>query len=139
MIKIIYDPGSGDVTLVSKRGPNQFRCWYQSRVHDNLATSGLRERILEGSDILIAFMMPSHIVDDDLPDWAAFMTFALGGGQFDFYPNSAGADYYTCVLEDDSWDPVRVAPGRYQASYRFRVVANAPGDPASALQKFCGV
>ena len=141
MVKIVYNPGSGDVTLTSVRGPNNFQCAYRSRVHDNLATSGFRERVFEASDMVISFTMPAMVVDGDLPDWCAFMTFALAGGQFDFYPNSALSDHYHCVSEDEGFAPARVAPARYSASFRFQIVPDdhAPGDPAYVLQKFYGV
>lgn len=139
--KIVYDAGAGPVTLQCVDGPKDFHCYYKSRVHDNVATSGYRERVFEHSDMLISFTMPAMTVGDALPAWNAFMTWALQGGTFNFYPNSQLADYYHCVVEGDGFDPVRVGPGRYSATFTFRIVpdAYAPGDPAFVLQKFYGV
>ncbi len=139
--KIVYDAGAGPVVLQCVRGPQGFRASWSTRKHDNLATSGLRERVVEGSDILIAFTMGHMKVDDDLPAWSAFAKFALGGGQFDFYPNVDINEHYHCVSEDEEWLPERVAPGMYAAGVVFRVVPDevAPADPGQVLKRFNGI
>lgn len=139
--KIVYDPGTGAVELEFLRGPQRFQCGYSTRAHDNLATSGIRERVLEGNDILISFNMPHLGIGDDLPEWAAFMKWALGGGQFDFYPDADLPDYYHLISDDDGFAPMRTAPGRYGAGFRFRVVPDeqAPADPSVVMERFYGV
>jgi hypothetical protein len=139
--KIVYDAGSGSVVLNTQRGPHDFRAYYQTRKHDNLATSGVRERVLEGNDILISFRMGFMKVDDDLAAWAAFMKYALGGGQFDFYPHDTINEQYHCVSEDEGFEPERVAPGRYAAGFVFRVAPDvlAPADPGVVLKRFNGI
>lgn len=139
--KIVYDAGAGAVTLTFLRGPQGFRCFYQARAHDNLATSGVRERVLEGNDILIAFSMESLRVDGDLPEWAAWAKWALGGGQFDFYPDRNLPDYYHCVSEDEGFEPLRVAPRVYRADFTLRVVPDgqAPADPSVVMERFYGI
>ena len=139
--KIVYDAGAGNVTLQFVRGPQRFQCGYQTRAHDNLATSGIRERVLEGNDILIAFGMVHMRVEGDLPEWSAFMKWALGGGQFDFYPDADLPDYYHCVSDDEGFAPQWTAPGQYGAEFRLRVVPDgqAPADPSEVIQRFYGV
>lgn len=139
---MIYNPGSGNVTLAFLRGPQNFKPYFNGRVHDNLATSGqYRERVVENLDILVSFEMQHHIIDGDLPGWAAFLAFALAGGQFTFYPNAALTDNYNCVLEDANWEPKVNAPRKYAASFVFRVLqdSNAPPDPGQILRRFYGV
>ncbi len=141
--KIVYDAGAGPVVLTFQRGPQEFRASWDTRAHDNLATSGVRERVLEAHDILITFRMGHMRVDDptDLPAWAAFMKFALGGGQFGFYPNVDIDEQYHCVVDDDGFEPERVAPGMYGAAFEFRVVpdAIAPADPVQVVKRLNGI
>lgn len=140
--KVIYDPGSGNVTLLFLRGPRQFACFYSARVHDNLATGGLRERVVEAKDILITFEMPAIRVTDDYDDWATFMDWALAGGQFSFYPDaSLTSDYYHCVSDDTGFEYARNAPGQYAAAFRWRIVpdSQAPDDPGEVMKRFYGI
>jgi len=141
LAKIVYNAGAGAVTLQCARGPRNFRCWYKSRVHDNLATSGIRERVVEAHDILIAFEMPALRVGDDLDDWAVFMKWALGGGAFEFYPDAALATKYNCVSDDEGFEPVWTAPGQYAAAFKLRIVPDSlfPADPSVVMLRFYGV
>jgi hypothetical protein len=139
--KIIYDAGSGDVTVQFVRGPQNFRCYWKSRVHDNVATSGLRERVTEGHDMMIAFEMRHIRISDDFDDWSAFMLWALDGGEFEFYPDGEETDYYHLVSDDEGWEPTRNAPAQYAAAFRFRVVPDeqAPADVNEVMERFYGV
>lgn len=139
--KIVYDAGAGLVVLQCVRGPRAFQCFYKTRKNDNLATSGVRERVLEGNDILITFEMPAMRADDDLPAWAAFMKFALAGTQFDFYPNVDINEHYHLVSEDEGWEPARTGLGVYAAAFKFRVAPDsiAPADPVQVIKRFNGI
>jgi len=144
--QIVYNPGGGNVTLTFQRGPQNFRCLYDGRVHDNLSTGGIRERIVEFLDILIAFEMQNHLISDatDYAAWGGFMTFALGGGQFTFCVNTTigSAATYDCVSDDTKWQPVRNGPGKYAASYQFRMVPDTTfpsGGPEQVMQQFYGL
>jgi hypothetical protein len=97
--------------------------------------------VCEAADIVISFTMPGIRVDEDLDDWAAFALFALGGGQFSFYPHSDGADYYHCVADDEAMEPVRVGVGVYAVTFKWRIVPDgqAPAGPDVVLKKFYGV
>jgi hypothetical protein len=141
-VKIVYHPASADVTLTFKRGPLNFRPYFDGRVHDNLASSGAaRERVTEHLDILISFDTPHLVVADDLTAWGSFMAFALPGGQFKLYPCDALPDYYNCVLEDNQWGPTVNGPGKYGATVVVRVLADgqAPSGPDVVLRRFYGM
>jgi hypothetical protein len=142
--KIVYNTGSGDVTLAFVRGPLDFLPEWAPVVHDNVASSGAaRERVVENRGILIPFTMPGLTVGGgDLAAWMTFMGWAIGGGAFKFYPNAAlTSDWYNCVEEAGAWQPRRVAPGVYSAAFRFRVLmdSQAPADPGTVLRRFMGV
>ncbi len=140
--KIIYNPGSGNVTLTIARGPVNFNPYCDTRANDNLATNGqFRERVVENNDILIAFDMPHMQVQDDLTAWDAFEQWALSGGGFQFYPYTTFSDFYNCVAEDKGWKPQRNAPQKYGAKVLFRILqdSQAPSGPNVILRRFHGI
>jgi hypothetical protein len=142
--KISYVPvvGEAAVTLLFERGPSAFQCKAAATVHDNVSTSGVRERVIERIPLLISFTMPAMRVDDDLADWGAFAVWALQGGEFDFYPNQSLATvYWTCISLDEEWAPARVAAGVYSAAFAWQIVDDelAPGSPGEALERFYGI
>lgn len=141
--RVTYNAGAGQVVVQCVRGPQNFVCKWETRAHDNVATSGVRERVVEAHDLMIAFEMRHMKVGagEDLEQWAAFMKFALGGGQFLFSPNSDLADFYNCVSEDEGFEVSRAGPGVYGASFKFRIVpdAQAPADPGVVMKRFYGI
>lgn len=139
--RITYDAGGGPVSIDFQRGPQNFRAFSRARVNDNLATSGLRERVLEHIDILIAFEMRHLRIDEDLPAWAAFAAWSLGGGQFEFKPDKDLTTYYHCVNDAEGFEPTRTGPGWYTVEFLFRVVPDslAPAHPAEILRRFYGI
>ena len=49
--KIVYNPGTGSVTLQFLRGPRKVPAYFQAATrHDNVASSGVRESVLERVD-----------------------------------------------------------------------------------------
>jgi hypothetical protein len=141
-VQIVYNPGSGDVTLTFVRGPVDFNPYWDGRVHNNLSVSGLvRERVVENLDILISWSMPNMILTVDLSAWASFESFALGGGTFQLYPCSTLSDYYNCVAEDAKWTPKRNAPAKYGAQVVVRILndGQCPTGPDIVLRRFYGV
>jgi hypothetical protein len=138
---VTYPAATEHTHLQFVRGPQNFRCQAKAVVHDNDATSGVRERVTERTDLLLSFTMPALRVNGDLPDWSTFMAWALGGGEFWFSPDSSLGDYYTCVSEDEEFTPERRAPGVYSASFVWRIVADelAPAGPGEVLGAFYGI
>lgn len=140
--QIVYNPGSGNVTLTFAYPPVNFCPYWDGRVHDNLATSGIaRERVVENLDILISMEMPHMILQNDLSAWASFTAFALAGGTFQFYPCSTLGDNYNCVAEDKGWKPQRNAPKKYGAKLLLRILQDSqcPSGPDIVLRRFYGV
>jgi hypothetical protein len=140
--KVVYNAGSGNVVLQFVRGPQDFLCYLKARVHDNVATSGIKERVVEAQDSMIKFGMGCIRVSDDLVAWSAFMAYALMGGTFDFYPNSAINEHYHCVSDDEEFAIARTAPGQYSATLQWRIVPDtqAPaGGPAQVMKRFYGI
>lgn len=135
-----YTVALGDTrTVAFKRGPSDFRCYRDARVHDNLASSGaVRERVVEAVDVLITFTMPHLVLGDDLEAWGAFADWWIAGKRFQFSPNSALSDYCTCVAEDTAWQPIRTGPRKFSASVRWRMVADLL-TPEVVLKRFNGV
>ncbi|MDE2097870.1 MAG: hypothetical protein KGL39_11525 [Patescibacteria group bacterium] len=144
--QIVYNnPSTGNVTLNFQRGPQNFECFYSGRVHNNVATGGLKERVTEFLDILIAFEMQNHVLSDatDYEAWGAFMGFALAGAQFTLCVNTVigTAATYDCVCDDEKWQIKREGPGRYSASYNFRLVPDSTwpaGGPALVMRQYYG-
>lgn len=141
-VKIVYNAGAGNVTLTLKRGPLNFRPYWDGRLHDNLGTDGSkRERVIENLDILISFEMPHLLLQDDMTAWASFEAFALPGGGFQLYPSDQLTEKYNCVLEDSKFEMTRNAPQKYGAPVVIRILqdAQAPADPAQVLRRFYGI
>lgn len=141
---MVYNPGSGNVTLQFVRGPQGFRCDAVAVVHDNEATGGLRERVEERVDLILAFRMDALRVDgtgDSLPAWSTFMAWALAGGEFTFYPNASLSDAYTCVSEDEGFAPEVKGPGVYGAAFSWRILpgVTTPAGPGVVYQRFYGI
>jgi len=123
--QIIYNPGTGPVTLTILR-PMRFQCAYdyEAKRHDNIASSGVREAILERIDTFFNFTMEWVGIGADVDAWNDFMLYALQGGQFQYYPDSASADYSNYWLEDTNWNAAYKAPGQYTFKMRWRQVVS---------------
>lgn len=139
--EINYNAGAGDIPLPFKRGPQGFKCAARAVVHDNDATSGVRERVIERTQLVLTFTMPALRVDDDLPAWSTFMQWALQGGSFYFMPNSDLGDYYRAISEDQEFAPERKAPGVYAAAFQWRILTDelTPASPGVVLKRFYGI
>ena len=140
--QIVYNPGSGNVSLTFLRGPVNFNPYFDTRRFDNLSTNGqARETVMENNDILIEFEMPYMQLQSDMTAWDAFEQFALAGGQFQFYPYVGFSDYYDCVAEDKGWKPQRKAPQVYGTKVVFRILndSQCPSGPNVILRRFYGI
>ena len=84
--QIIYNPGAGNVTLPFKYPPHAATGFSMEAVaHDNIASSGVRERVIERIDNFLELEMPYVAIGADLTNWQTFLNFALVGGQFSYY------------------------------------------------------
>lgn len=104
--KIVYDPGSGAVTLnftyppVQKPGTDELNAVR----HDSMTISGNRQVIIERIDHFLTLQI-DYVPFADLNAWAAFMGFAIQGGQFKYYPDATLTAFDTWDLEDTNWKP----------------------------------
>ncbi len=122
--KIVYDPGTGPTTLNFVYPPRRVPgCVYKAVRHDNLATSGVRESVVERIDQFLELEMEWVLSGPDLSAWASFMIFALGGGQFSFYPDSSQPSFLNCWLEETDFNAQYKAPGKYTFKMTFRQAA----------------
>jgi hypothetical protein len=121
--QIIYNPGTGPVTLTIVR-PMRFQCAYdyQSVRHDNIASSGVREAIFERIDTFLNFTMEWVGIGADVEAWNAFMSYALEGGQFQYFPDGSQPAYANYWLEDTNWKAAYKSPAQYTFKMKWRLV-----------------
>lgn len=119
--QIIFDPGAGPVTLALTYPPRNVTAYSSAATrHDNIASSGVRESILERIDNFLEFEMQTVLVGSDVAAWNAFMQYALTGGQFAYYPDSAESAFTNYWLEQTTWNAAYKAPGLYSFKVKFR-------------------
>jgi hypothetical protein len=106
--KITYDPGTGVITLpftfppVGKAGaPN-----LTAQRTDSFSISGLKQVVYQRTDEILPVQM-DFVPLSDMPQWTAFIRFALAGGEFNYYPDATAAHWTTYTLDDTDWSPAR--------------------------------
>ncbi len=120
---IVYPLGDGTVTLVFQRPPTKVPAYSSAAVrHDNVASSGVRESILERIDNFLDLDMDWVAVGSDVQAWAQFMSYALQGGVFAYYPDSSQPTFTNYWLEDTNWTAAYKAAGQYSFHLKFRLV-----------------
>ncbi len=121
--KIVYDPGGGPTTLNFMRPPRRVPGYaYEATRHDNIATSGVREAVLERVDQFLELEMEYVALGSDVSAWAAFMSYALRGGQFGYYPDSSQTLFTNYWLEDTNWHADYKVAGQYTFKMKLRQV-----------------
>ncbi len=121
--KIIYDPGTGLTTLSFLRQPRKVPAYYSEIARlDNVATSGVRESLSLRTDNFLEFEMEWVAIGTDVQAWNTFMQFALKGGQFSYFPDSALAAFTNYWLEHTTWRPDYKSVGQYTFRMKFRQV-----------------
>lgn len=121
--QIIYDPGAGPVTLRFTYPPRNVAAYNSVATrHDNIASSGVRESILERVDAFLEIQMQTAPAGSDVAGWNSFMQYALQGGQFAYYPNASESAFTSYWLEDTTWNAAYKAPGLYSFKLKFRQV-----------------
>jgi hypothetical protein len=123
--QIIYDAGSGPVTLSFTQLPRRVPAYEYAAVrHDNVSSAGVRESVLERIDVFLELEMERVASGSDVQAWDEFMQFALGGGQFAYYPDSAESAYTNYWLEDTNWTAAYKTAGQYTFKLKFRKVVS---------------
>src|SRR5579863_3046145 len=121
--KIIYVSSSGTLTLQFIYPPSGLPANFMEAVrHDNIASSGVRESIIERIDNFLQLNMRTVLSGLDLQNWSVFMECALQGNPFSYYPDSTLAAYTNYTLEDTTWDAAWRTPGIYTFKMKFRQV-----------------
>jgi hypothetical protein len=119
--KIVYDPGSGPVTLNFQYPPRRVPAYaFEAVRHDNVASSGVRESVTERVDQFLTLELEWILNGADVAAWSAFMQYALAGGQFSYYPDASQAAFTNYWLEDTQSVARYKAPGKYALSVKFR-------------------
>jgi hypothetical protein len=118
--KIVYTPvGGSPTTLTPAFSPTQQPGYMKTAVrHDNVASSGIRETVLERVDTFLEanFLIPAA----DLAAWQAFLDYALTGAPFAYYPDNSAPDFTNYQLEDTDAKIEYSAPGRYALPMKWR-------------------
>ena len=121
--QIVYPFGNSTATLTFLRPATKVPAYSQKAVrHDNVASSGVRESILERVDNFLDFDMEWVGLGADVTAWAQFMAYALQGGEFQYYPDASQVGFTNYWLEDTDWDAAYRSPGQFTFHLRFRQV-----------------
>lgn len=117
--KIVY-PSGGSNTLNFFYPPRKvpFRS-YKSVRHDNTASSGAREIIIERLETYLNFEMEYVVIGSDVTGWDNFMQNALQGMPFDYYPDHTSGSFVTYYLQNTNWDAAYKQLGMYTFSCSF--------------------
>lgn len=120
---IVFDSGTGPVTLAFTYPPRNVAAYNSVATrHDNIASSGARESILERVDSFLEIEMQTVLLGTDVTHWNAFMQYALQGGQFAYYPDASKGAFTNYWLEQTTWTAAYKAPGLYSFKLKFRQV-----------------
>jgi hypothetical protein len=120
---IVYAVLGGTATLSFLRPPRRVPAYSQVAVrHDNVASSGVRESIVERLDSYLDLELEWVGIGSDVQAWAQFMAYALQGGAFAYYPDSSQAAFTNYWLEDTNWIATYKGPGQYTFHVKFRQV-----------------
>jgi len=88
--------------------------------HDNVASSGVRESLLERIEKFLSFDI-LVATGADLTNWSLFMDYAGLGGPFDFTPPASyNIPKTTYLLEDTNWETKYKSSGLFTFSVKFR-------------------
>lgn len=102
--KIVY--GSPAVTLnftyppVQKPGTDELVADRQ----DTESTAGILQTMLK-KVVTFRTLQMDFVPQADLANWAAFIGYAIKGGQFDYYPDATSGTHDTWTLADTDWNP----------------------------------
>lgn len=123
--QITYYVGSSLVTLPFVYPPRNVAAYNAVATrHDNIASSGVRESILERIDNFLEIEMRTVLSGSDVQNWNEFMQYALAGGQFNYYPDASQGSFTSYWLEGTTWKAAYASPGIYSFKLKFRQVVS---------------
>ncbi len=104
--QIQYDAGAGPVTLAFTYPPinKPLLDDREATRHDSITSSGLRQSALERVDIIKNLQM-ENVPWEDLPAWAAFIDYAIQGGEFSYFLDATQTAFQTFELVDQNFKP----------------------------------
>ncbi len=123
--KIAYFPLAGGTvqTLTFARPPRNVAAYNRVATrHDNVSTAGAKEVLVERVDNFLELTFEYVEAGGEMAAWAAFMSEALRGVQFNYFPDAAQPAYTTYTLEDTDWKAEYKAPTLYTFKVLFRAV-----------------
>lgn len=139
--RIVY-PSGGGTTLNFLYPPRFFSGNYKTKRFDNIADSGVQERIWVRTDTFLVFTMEyvkanpgssfgSIAAGSDVLNWDSFVNYALKGGAFDYYPDPVGAptDIRICFLEHTDYNAKWKSLGMFTFDMVFRYRVGWPTAP----------
>jgi hypothetical protein len=120
--KIVYTPAGGTEQTLNFSAPpsRQPATWKSAVRHDNVASAGVRESVLERVDQFLEINLDWIRAGTDLANWQSFLDHALTGAAFSFYPDAAVPSFLNCLLEDTEARIEFKAPGVYSLTLKFR-------------------
>jgi hypothetical protein len=92
--------------------------------HDNDSSYGIRETIQERTVTYLNMDVPNVATGTDLTNWQTFLAYAIGGGQFYYYPDNTSGTKTLYTLDDQKYEIKKKANavGMFEFSGRFRQV-----------------
>lgn len=121
--QIVFPVSNGTATLLFQRPPRRVPAYSAQAVrHDNVASSGVRESVLERIDNFLDLELEWVGIGTDVQNWANFINYALQGGAFAYYPDASLAAFTNYWLEDSNWTAAYKAAGQYTFKLRLRQV-----------------
>lgn len=96
----------------------------EAQRNDSISLSGLKQSVSWRTDVFHNLQMEAVPIAD-LPAWRDFMTYALAGGEFSYYPDAALAGFTVYTLEDTKWALSRAYIGYAKFTLKFRKVVGA--------------
>ena len=115
---IVYPYGTGSATLMFLRPPTKVPAYSSTVVrHDNVASSGVRESVLERIDNYLELDLDWVGIGADVEAWAQFMSYALQGGLFAYYPDSSQSQFHELLARGHQLDRRVQGSGTVQLSF----------------------
>lgn len=121
--KFAYDPGTGIVDFTPTWPPtDQTPLSPLSAVrHDSVTSSGIKQSVVERIDEFRTLSF-ANVPVDDMAAWRSFLSYALTGGQFTYYPDETDLiTFLEYTLEDTDWAPKRVSWKNFSFTLKMRL------------------
>jgi hypothetical protein len=119
--KILYTPTGGAEQTLTFSAPARLMPGY-ARIavrHDNVATAGIRESVLERMDDILEITV-EWIKATEVSVWQSFLDHALTGAAFAYYPDASLSSFTNYGLEDTEAKLEWKAPGQYTVTLKMR-------------------